>query len=35
MRICMIRDCKEMAFKGFRKCLRCLRGKPINKDEEE
>ena len=35
MRLCMIRNCKGMAFKGFRKCFNCLQGKPIDSDEEE
>tara|TARA_R100001079_G_C4440968_1_gene148875 strand:+ start:1562 stop:1687 length:126 start_codon:yes stop_codon:yes gene_type:complete len=38
MRICVVKDCMNLAHRGFRKCLPCIKGiKPTeeNKEEEE
>ena len=37
--ICVVKDCMDFSWNGFRKCLECLKGntpdKRRNKDEEE
>jgi hypothetical protein len=36
MRICVVKDCMNLAHRGFRKCLPCIQGiRPLKQIKEE